>query len=172
MSCHSEVADLKEFWRGQKYIKLLDPNLLCCRERIDLLSQLVYSGAYVDFTQGLDIRVINDEVVDLINRIKVKEIHFAWDNPNHDLSPYFRYYAAHASHKPHGDYGTVYVLTNYNSNLHDDLRRIYTLRDMGYMPDVRIYDKPNAPHVIRRLQRWCNNRKIFKSCPRFEDYDA
>lgn len=23
---------------------------------------------------------------------------------------------------------------------------------------------------IRRLQRWCNNRVIFRSCKRFEDY--
>lgn len=49
--------------------------------------------------------------------------------------------------------------------------RIYTLRDMGFDPDVRIYDKPNAPREIRMLQRWCNNRKIFKSEPDFYKYD-
>lgn len=28
-----KVADLSEFWSGQKFIKLLDPNLLACRDR-------------------------------------------------------------------------------------------------------------------------------------------
>lgn len=32
------------------------------------------------------------------------------------------------------------------------------------------YDKPNAAREIKRMQRWCNNRVVFKSCGRFEDY--
>lgn len=46
-----KVADLSEWWRGQKEIKLLDPNLLACPEHMDLLGQLSDSGAWVDFTQ-------------------------------------------------------------------------------------------------------------------------
>ena len=114
---------------------------------------------------------MNPDVIDRINRIRLKEIHFAWDNPKQDLRTEFSYYAGAAKHKPHGDFGTVYVLTNFNSTIEEDLYRIYTLREMGYLPDVRVYDKPNAPKEIRDLQRWCNNRWIFKSCPRFEDYD-
>lgn len=168
--CSTKVANLSEFWRGQKYIKLFDPNLLCCRDRIELLGQLADSGAYVDFTQGLDIRAATQDVIEIINCIKLKEIHFAWDNPAEDLLPLFDYYKKYAAHKPHGNWATVYVLTNYNSTLEEDLMRIYALRDMGYMPDVRVYDKPHAPEIIRDLQRWCNNRRIFKSCPDFKDY--
>lgn len=165
-----KVADLSEFWRGQKYIKLLDPNLLCCRERLNLLEQLADSRAYVDFTQGLDIRVINADVIDLINRIKLNEIHFAWGNPEQDLTTDFAYYAGAAKHKPHGRFGTVYVLTNFGTTMEENLYRIYTLRDLGYDPYVMIYDKPNALRDIIKLQRWCNNRRIFKSCPDFADY--
>lgn len=166
-----KVADLKEFWQGQKFIKLLDPNILACREHIELLEQLVESNAYVDFTQGLDIRLTNERNIGLINRIKLKEIHFAWDNAKDDLKPYFEQYKALAKHKPHGHYGTVYCLTNFGSTMEENLYRIYTLRDMGFNPYVMIYDKPNAPKEIRYLQRWCNNKIIFNSCPRFEDYD-
>ena len=168
--CSKKVADLSEFWRGQKFIKLLDPNLLCCSDRFELLDQLARSGAWIDFTQGLDIRAINADVIDSINRIKIKEIHFAWDNPRVDLTQQFINYANRAKHKPHGKYGTVYCLTNYNSTIQEDLYRIYTLRDIGFDPYVMIYDKPNASNEIRRLQRWCNNRWIFESCPRFDDY--
>jgi hypothetical protein len=166
-----KVADLSEFRRGQKHIELLDPNLLACREHIELLEQLVDSKAWVNFNQGLDIRFTNEQNIALLNRIKVKEIHFAWDNAKDDLKPYFEQYKRFAKHKPHGEFGTVYCLTNFGSTMEENLYRIYTLRDMGYAPYVMIYDKPHAPREVRLLQRWCNNRFIFKSCPRFEDYD-
>lgn len=41
-----QVADLGEFWQGQKEIKLLDPNLLACADHERLLQQLAAaSGA-------------------------------------------------------------------------------------------------------------------------------
>lgn len=97
-------------------------------------------------------------------------MHFAWDNPEDDLTQNFKHYAKRAAHKLHGSYGTVYVLTNFNSTIEQDLHRIYTLRDLGYDPFVMIYDKPHADKSIKDVARWCNNRIIFKSCPTFEQY--
>ena len=165
-----KVADLSEFWRGQKKIVLLDPNILACREHPYLLQQLIDSKAYVDINQGLDIRMTNERNIELINQIKVKEIHFAWDNAEDDLKPYFERYGELAKHKPHGRLGTVYCLTNFGSTMEQDLYRIYTLRDMGYDPYVMVYDKPNAPKEIKQLQRYCNNIKIFRTCKTFEEY--
>ena len=164
------VADLSEFWNGQRYIKLLDPNMLACREHMDLLRQLIDSGAYVDFTQGLDIRLTNEENITAINHLKLKEIHFAWDNPRDNLESKFEFYTRYAKHKPHGKYGTVYILTNHGTTMQENLYRVYILRDLGFDPYIMIYDKPNAPREIRDLQRWCNNRRIFRSCQKFEDY--
>ena len=166
-----KVADLSEFWDGQKYIKLMDANILGCKEHLDLLHQIVQSKAYVDFTQGLDIRLVNDENIALINQLKVKNIHFAWDDARKNLVPCFERYKNLAKHKPHGHYGTVYCLTNFDSTMEENLYRIYTLRDMGYRPYVMVYDKPNAPREVRLLRRWCNNIKIFGTCPKFENYD-
>lgn len=169
--CSVKVADVKDFWCGQKKIVVLDPNITACREKRDLLSQYRDTGVEIDFCQGLDIKCLNDEDIADINATKIKEIHFAWDNPKLDLESKFREYTKKARHKPHGTYGTVYCLTNFNSTMDEDLYRIYTLRDMGYDPYVMIYNKPDAPKEIKRLQRWCNNRFIFKSCKRFEDYN-
>lgn len=165
-----KVADLSEFWRGQKKIELLDPNLLACREHIEFLGQLRDSRAYVNFNQGLDIRLMHEEAALIINDIKLKDIHFAWDNPNDELSTDFELYSKVATHRPHSSYGTVYVLCNFNSDIEGDLYRIYKLRELGYDPYVMIYDKPNAPKQVRDIARWCNNRFVFKSCPDFRDY--
>lgn len=169
--CSKKVSDLSEWHHSQSHIKLLDPNLLACTQHLELLQQLENSKAYIDFTQGLDIRLINNENIELINRLKLKNIHFAWDNPKVDLRKNFEFYANRAKHKPHGHFGTVYCLVNFNSTLEEDLYRIYELRDLGFNPYVMIYNKPTAPQQIRYLQRWCNNRLIFESVPKFEDYD-
>jgi len=67
----------------------------------------------------------------------------------------------------------VYVLTNFNTTIDQDLERIYTLRDMDYDPYVMIYNKEHTQKgdPVRHLQRWVNNRMIFKTIKRFEDYD-
>lgn len=74
-----KVADLSEFWNGQKEIVLCDPNILACREWKDLLQQLIDSKAWVDINQGLDIRLMTEEKAEIIKKIKTRNIHFAWD---------------------------------------------------------------------------------------------
>ena len=165
-----KVADLGEFWSGEKTIKLLDPNLLAASEHMELLGQLAESGAWVDFTQGLDARLLTEENIDLLNACKVKMLHFAWDNPRDESIPrQLQFFAEKASI---WDYRRrcVYLLTNYWSTHAEDLSRIYWLREHGYDPYVMIYDKQNAPRETRRLQRWANNKIVFRACERFEDY--
>lgn len=164
-----KVADLSEFWRGQRNIVLLDPNILACRERMNLLDQLIESRAVVDFSQGLDIRLATEDVAKKLNQIRVKRLHFAWDNADQDLTPFFKRFTEDYNRKSCSG-KVVYVLTNFNSTMEQNLYRIYTLRDLGYDPYVMVYDKPNAPKEIKDLQRWVNNRFIFRKCEKFEDY--
>ena len=167
--CSHQVADLSDFLRGQKEIKLLDPNILACKNHEKLLKQLADSGAKVDFTQGLDIRLTNPDNIQLLNNVKTSMVHFAWDNPKEDLVPHFKRFLKHTNIKSDRN-KVVYVLTNYNSTMDENLYRIYTLRDLGYSPYVMIYQKETAPHEIRRLQRWVNCRWVFRSVDKFEDY--
>lgn len=166
--CSEMVASVKDFWCGQKHIEILDPNITACRDKRELFRQYMETGATLNFNQGLDIRCINDDDIDDINRMRIVKMHFAWDNPKDDLEPKFRRFAERFRRK--SNIGMVYCLTNFNSTMEENLHRIYTLHALGFDPYVMIYDKPNAPQEIRDLQRWCNNKIIFKSCPRFENY--
>ena len=168
-----KVADLSEWWSGQKNIVLMDPNILACPDHMELLKQLADSKAWVDINQGLDCRLLTEQNIEAINRLKLREIHFAWDYMSESKAVLrgLELYAGLAKRKPHGQYGTVFCLTNYDTTIEENLYRIYTLRDMGYDPYVMIYDKPHAPREIRLLQRWCNNRIIFKREPDFYKYN-
>lgn len=167
-----KVADLSEFWSGQNEIQIMDPNILACEEHMDLLDQLAASRALVEFNQGLDARKLTRENIKVLKKIKMKLLHFAWDNPKDRSVPLaLQMFAENFDIKPKSRKVGVYVLTNYWSTFEEDLQRVYWLRDMGFAPYVMIYNKQNAPRKIRLLQRYVNNRIIFYSVKRFEDYD-
>lgn len=170
--CSRKVADLSEWWSGQKNIVLMDPNLLASPDHMEFLGQLADSGAWVNINQGIDARLLTPENIEAIKRLKIADIHFAWDLMKNSkrvvrgLNLWKRF----GKKTRHGRWGTVYVLVNFNTTMAENLYRVYMLRDMGFDPYVMVYNKPNAPEEIRRLQRWCNNKIIFGSCKRFEDY--
>ena len=164
-----QVADLSGFWGGQREIKLLDANLLACLDHERLILQLAESRAYVDFSQGLDIRLTTPDNIALLNRVRTKAVHFAWDDPNVDLTGYFRRFVERTAIKSDRR-RRVYVLTNYGSTHEQDLYRVDTLRGLGFDPYVMVYDRPSAPPVTRHLQRWVNNKRIFHTVRIFADY--
>ena len=164
-----QVADLSEFWDGQREIKLLDANLLACPDHERLLVQLAGSRSYVDFSQGLDIRLTTPDNIVLLNQVRIKAVHFAWDNPNVDLTSYFRRFVELTAIKSDRK-RRVYVLTNFGSTHEQDLYRVETLRDLGYDPYIMVYERPSAPPITRHLQRWVNNKRIFYTVKNFADY--
>ena len=167
-----KAADLPEFWRGQKNIVLLDPNPIACREWKDILGQLIDSGAWVDFSQGLDIRMMDAEKTEMLKWMKVKQVHFAWDKYEDKgiIVPRFRDFKQATGWDKRKL--SVYVLTNFNTTIQQDLERIYTLRELGYWPYVMVYDKEHTrpSDTVRKLQRWVNMRAVFEKVKRFEDY--
>lgn len=169
--CSVKVADLSEFWNGQKKIVLCDPNILACKDWKDLLQQCIDSGAEIDFNQGLDIRLMTEEKARMISQIRTKELHFAWDRyeDKDKILPKLELFASICKKNSHSS--IVYTIVNFSTTLEQDLDRIYTLRDMGYWPYVMIYDKEHCASVYKKLSRWCNNRFIFAKCHRFEDYN-
>lgn len=167
-----KVANLSEFWSGQKQIVICDPNLLACKDWEDMIGQLIESKAWVDINQGLDMRLMTDYTARMIKKIKAKNLHFAWDKMDEykKIVDKFRMFKEETgiNYRKLG----VYVLTGFDTTLDEDLFRVYTLRDLGYSPYVMIYQKDKLPkkHILRDLQRWVNNKIIFAKCKTFEEY--
>lgn len=169
-----KVADLDEFWSGQKNICLCDPNILACKDRLELLKQLQESKSKVDFNQGLDIRLVNDEIAEEISKIRIDAIHFAWDRyeDKEIVQPRFKAFKELTGI----DFRKlrVYVLVGDRERrvLPEDLERVYWLRDNGYDPYVMVYDKNSLRFGtdLKNFERWVNHKWVFHSCDRFEDY--
>lgn len=170
--CSVKVADLDTFWRGQKNIVLLDPNITACKDWKELFQQLIDSKAWIDFSQGLDIRMMTEEKIEMLMQMKIKNIHFAWDfySDKEFVIPKFKEFKRITGWDKRKL--TVYVLTNFNTTLEQDLERIYTLRDLGYWPYVMVYSREHLSqgHIARKVQRWVNMRAVFEKVKSFEDY--
>ena len=167
-----KVANLSEFWRGQKNIELLDPNLLACKDHEELLQQLIDSKATVNMNQGIDCRLLAEDNINLLKQIKLSKIHFAWDNFKDEskVLPKLELYKQMTDCDMRKT--IVYVLTNFNSTFEEDLERVYKIRSVGMAPYIMIYEKKTAPKNLKQLARWVNNRFIWFANleSKFEDY--
>ena len=169
--CSYKVADLSEFWRDQKNIVLCDPNILACKDHMELLQQLVDSKAKVEFNQGLDIRLVNERNLELLRQIRIDKPHFAYDRyeDKEIIEPKMRMVREITGWNRSNARPAVFILTNFNTTLDQDIERIQFCRSLEWSPYPMIYDKEHADPIYKRLQRWCNNF-IFWNVPRFEDY--
>ena len=162
-----KVADLSEFWSGQKEIDILDANILACKDHLELLEQIRDTEARINFSQGLDARFLTPENIALLKQLKVEHYHFAFDlmkNKDRIVK------GLELFRKEIGDLADCYVLTNFNTTFEQDMERVKILQELNIRPYIMIYRKSTAPKKLRELQRWCNNRWIYASCPNFEDY--
>lgn len=152
------VAELSEFHKDQQNIILLDPNITALKDEDykTAFNQLIASGAEIDFSQGLDVRLISKEKAELLNRIKWKRLHFAWDNPAEDLTESLKR-IKELLPRTNRTNVTVYILTNYNSTHAEDVERMKIIKGIGFQPYVTIYRKTTAPQITKELQRYSNN---------------
>lgn len=169
-----KVADLFEFWSGQKNIVLYDPNITACKDWRDLFTQLSDSKALVNFSQGLDARLMTVDKATALRQIKIKEIHFAWDRYEDKdiILPRLKMIKEVTGWRPKNFIVYCIVGDKERRVTEEDLERVYSIRDIGMYPYIMIYNKQDLPrgHDLRKLQRYVNNKWIFNSCKSFEDY--
>lgn len=172
--CSKKVADLSEFWGGQKYIEICDPNLFACKDWRDLSQQLIDSKAYINFNQGCDIRIMTPEKIGYIKQMKIKTIHFAWDRyqDKEIVVPKLKEFKQETGWNRRKM--IVYILCNFDTTFEQDIERVMTCREIGVYPYIMLYQKDKIPrgHILKKLQRWVNSRWVWESCDSFDDYLA
>lgn len=165
--CIREHAEVEEFLNpGSNIVVLLDNNFLALPSHIKKLQKYIDKRWIMDFNQGLDIRLVNEENAKLLAEVKhLKRIHFAWDLMDYEkelkegLNIIFK-----VGIKPHRI--TVFVLCGFNTIFKEDLYRFNELLSLGVDPFIMVYGNPDRK--TKEFSRWVN-RRLYKWC-RLEDF--
>lgn len=172
-------SPLSEFIHpSHKKVLLLDNNLLASPNWKNTLADLRDRGIKVNFNQGLDIRLVNEENAGLLADIKYtsklfngKQIYFAFDDIKYEKAVRKGIETLlDAGIKP--GYLMFYVLVDFNSTFEDDMKRYKILWDeYGVYPYIQIYNRDSRVRDPRvsGFARWVN-RRIHKVAS-WDDYE-
>jgi len=163
------VADIHQFWQGQEHIMIMDNNLTGDPDHFNLIvGQVIKHKIRTDFSQGLDIRLVDDDKAKRLSRVRLFRrsrltkkgyLRFAWDSMDLEqivlegISILTKYIVP--------DKLMFYVLIGYDTTVDEDLYRVEMLKSLGVNPFVMPYDKKD-PHQAD-FARWVNFKPTFKS---------
>jgi hypothetical protein len=162
------VADLSDFWHGQEWVQLLDNNLAASPKDFERTClQLIDAKVRVDFSQGLDLRLITVEQARLLKQVRrYKQVHFAWDNMREETEVRAGLDRLRRAEFPMSAV-MVYVLIGFDSTPDEDLYRVETLRKLGVDPFVMPFVKSDP--YQHKFARWVNRMAVFNKC-NWQDY--
>lgn len=162
------VGDIYDLWDGKSTeLVILDNNILALPNHFKMICQEIRRESLkVDFCQGLDIRLMTDELAYYTTIVRhLKRIHIAWDNIGEEKKVMKGIKNLLGYKNP--QYVMCYVLIGYNTTEIEDLYRINLLREMKMDPFVMPYNKYDK--YQRDFARWVNHKAIFKSVE-WKDY--
>jgi hypothetical protein len=169
------VNTIEELWtqRSSKFIVLLDNDFFGNPDWSDRLDEIRGLGLTVNFSQGLNIRIISEKQAQALSTVKFsninntkKQVTFAWDQMKDEkvIKRGFQR-VIDAGIKPYQM--QFYVLIGFDTTPEEDMHRVMMQKDWGCDPYAMPYDKTDP--YQQKFVRWVNRRAIFKSCS-FEEY--
>ena len=148
----------------------MDNNVLASEYGIEQIRSMVGEDVRIDFNQGLDARLITDDIAKTLSQVKwISQIRLACDTSA--MIPI----VTEAVHRL-GKYGVkpyrifVYTLIQ---DVHEAYQRIKALDKLGVKPFAQPYRDFETNYVDpehKRLARWCNHMAIHYAID-FEDYN-
>ena len=146
----------------------MDNNILAEPEHFKMICEQIRNESLkVDFCQGLDIRLMTDELAYYTTIVRhTKQLHIAWDSVKEERK-IMRGIKRLLKYK-NPQYIMCYVLIGYDTTEEEDLYRIEKLRELKIDPYIMPYNKKNK--YQKRLKRYVNRKAIFKSV-KWEDYN-
>lgn len=167
-------CDFSKDIKHSKYI-VLDNNFFASSLWKQKLQFFIDNYIKVSFTQGLDIRLIDEEKAKMLSKVKYydksfikRRVYFAFDDPSiesifcENLKILLKYI------KPYQI--MVYILVGYNTTFEQDMHRFKVLRKYGVDPFVMIYNNRKDKPILRHFARWVNKR--IYTIDKFENYKS
>ena len=163
-------CDIETVLQGRKKAILLDNNVLACDFGLQQIEKIVDLKCRVDFNQGLDARLVTDDVAKLLSKVKwIRFIRFALDTESQTdalLSALERL----NRHGIENRKVFVYALLR---EFQDSYLRINILKQLGVTPFAQPFIRFDSKSVIPQWQidmaQYTNRTRILKSID-FKDF--
>ncbi len=149
---------------------LMDNNILACQHGIDQLQGLIGSGYRIDLNQGMDARLVDDYIADILSRISwIRFIRFSCDQKS-QIEPIRRTIDLLGRHgvRPYRIF--IYLLVT--KNIQDAAERVEALK--GYKA-INLYAQAERNErlgiVPNKEQLEFQQRYIYSGCYRSETWE-
>lgn len=148
-------------------IILFDKNFTADPFYYEKLQEIKERSLVVDFTQGLDIRMMTEEKAKALSEVRhLRAIHYAWDNPGDELSIRRGIKALGKYIKPYRQ--MCFMLTGFDTSHAEDIHRAGVLCSLGVTPYVMKYNQRKDDVWLNHFTRWINGR--FHKVVPFREY--
>lgn len=162
---------------GRTNIVLMDNNILAIPDYAhEQFCKIIRNGYHVDFNQGMDARLVDDEIAKVLARVKFikSRIRFACDTKKGINSCE----TAIDLLRRHGFSGEFFLYTMLNDDMQECYERIHywwvrnrEMREKGH-GCISVHAQPfrspttinDIPQWQKDMAGWCNKRMIFASC--------
>lgn len=170
-------SPIEEFWDSMHgKVILLDNNFLASPRWYENLGVILDHKLKVNFSQGLDIRLVTRENAHLLAKTRAmthtfqtRMFHFAWDEPasENEVLDGIRI-LKRAGIAPRDM--TFYMLCGFNTTHEEDLHRFRVLHQLQVTPYVMRYNDCKRDPWLNHFARWVN-RHLYKVCD-IDKYDT
>lgn len=172
----SPYMDIEEIAvNGRKNIILMDNNVLASDYGLRQIEKIVSIGIRVDFNQGLDARLVTDDIAQLLAKVKwIKRIRFGCDTPG-QIAECERATALIDKYGYKGEYFFYCILLN---DFKEAFSRVNHWRGKGcrFLPYCQPYRDLNNPRQIipqwqKDMASWADKKQVFWTCE-FKDFES
>lgn len=157
---------------GRDKVVLMDNNVLAIDYGLRQIEKIAKLGIHVDFNQGLDARLVTEEVAQLLAKTKwIKRIRLACDTPA-QIAECDKAIDRIDKYGYKGQYLIYCILLD---DINECYERVMHWRNRGsrFYPFCQPYRDLTKPNVIPKWQKdmatWANKRQRFCTCD-FKDY--
>ncbi len=147
-------------------IVFLDNNILFSKDRFREIIDFCYEKSLtVWFTQGLDIRLLEERDIQYLTKVKHRSIVFAWDNIKNPPESLIRQkLSILQNYNIGGGHNiNVFVYINSDNEFESGLQRCKILKELGVNSFVMFNIDMPKTNRIRSLQHWANRRQLYWS---------
>lgn len=168
----SPYMDIEEITAGRKKAILMDNNILASNYGLQQIEKIIKLGIKVDFNQGLDARLITDEIARLLAKVKwIKRIRFGCDTPG-QIAEVERASALIDKYGYKGEYFLYCILMDFE----ESFARVnyWKSKSRRFLPHCQPFRDLNNPHQIipqwqKDMAHWADRKEIYMSCD-FKDF--